>query len=104
MLEKRAYQAEPVRYDYVLTEKGRDFWSVLAAMTAWGDRWLATEAGPPIVLHHEACGHDTTAAVVCADCGEPLSADDTRMRRGPGFPERLAQRPDVQARFAPQEH
>ncbi|MDT7556111.1 MAG: hypothetical protein QOI68_581 [Pseudonocardiales bacterium] len=48
LLEKRAYQSEPVRYDYVLTEMGRDFYGVIAAMTRWGDRWLADEAGPGV--------------------------------------------------------
>jgi DNA-binding HxlR family transcriptional regulator len=99
LLEKVAYQSEPVRYDYVLTEKGRDFYGVLVAMTRWGDKWLAGEDGPPITVHHEACGHDTHAEVVCAHCAQPLTAADTRMRRGPGFPARLAQRPDVQQRF-----
>ena len=103
LLEKVAYQSEPVRYDYVLTEKGRDFYGVLVAMTRWGDKWLAGEDGPPITVHHEACGHDTHAEVVCAHCSEPLNADDTRMLRGPGFPPRLALRPDVQQRFEAQE-
>ncbi|WP_329055886.1 helix-turn-helix transcriptional regulator [Amycolatopsis sp. NBC_01488] len=103
LLEKVAYQVEPVRYDYVLTEKGRDFYPVLLAMTRWGDKWLAAEAGPPITVHHTACGHDTHAEIVCAECGEPMTPDDTRMRRGPGFPPRLARRPDVEARFARQE-
>jgi DNA-binding HxlR family transcriptional regulator len=74
LLEKRAYQAEPVRYDYVLTEKGADFYGVLAAMSRWGDRWLAGEAGPPVTLHHEICGQDTHAEVVCARCAEPLTS------------------------------
>ncbi len=99
LLEKVAYQSEPVRYDYVLTEKGRDFYGVLVAMTRWGDKWLADEDGSPITVHHEACGHDTHAEVVCAHCARPLTAADTRMRPGPGFPSRLAQRPDVQQRF-----
>ncbi|GHF76894.1 HxlR family transcriptional regulator [Amycolatopsis bartoniae] len=103
LLEKRAYQRDPVRYDYVLTEKGRDFFGVLAAMSAWGDKWLAAEAGPPVTLHHEECGHDTSAEVVCAQCGEPLTAEATRMRMGPGYPPKLAERPDVQRRFATQD-
>src|SRR5437870_2644809 len=61
LMEKRAYQTEPVRYDYVLTEKGRDFYPVIAAMARWGDRWLADEAGPPITYHHRPCGKDTQA-------------------------------------------
>ncbi|WP_236791513.1 helix-turn-helix domain-containing protein [Amycolatopsis sp. GM8] len=100
LLEKRPYQSEPVRYDYVLTEKGEDFFGVLAAMSRWGDRWLAGEEGEPVLLHHHACGHDTHAEVVCAQCGEPLAAADTTMRTGPGFPERLKQRPDVRRRFS----
>ncbi|TDP98188.1 winged helix-turn-helix transcriptional regulator [Labedaea rhizosphaerae] len=100
LLEKRLYQAEPRRYDYLLTEKGREFFGVLAAMTAWGDRWLADPAGPPITFHHKACGHDTHASVVCGHCGSPLRAEDTAWQMGPGFPEKLKQRPDVQRRFA----
>ncbi|MCD9874894.1 winged helix-turn-helix transcriptional regulator [Streptomyces guryensis] len=97
----------------MLTEKGRDYFGVLAAMSRWGDRWPAGEAGAPVVFHHGACGHDTEAEVVCAGCRvpgagcrvpraasrEPLRAEDTSMRMGPGYPERLRQRPDIQRRF-----
>jgi DNA-binding HxlR family transcriptional regulator len=100
LLEKRAYQHDPVRYDYVLTQKGRDFFGIIAAMAAWGDRWLADAAGPPVTLHHTACGQDTEARVVCACCQQPLRAEDTVMRMGPGYPPKLAERPEVAARFA----
>ncbi|WP_151475542.1 winged helix-turn-helix transcriptional regulator, partial [Streptomyces albicerus] len=100
LLEKRPYQTEPVRYDYVLTEKGRDFYGVLLVMNRWGDRWLAGEAGPPVAMHHEVCGEETHAEVVCAACGEPMTADNTRTRMGPGYPPHLAERPDVKERFA----
>lgn len=100
LLEKRLYQTEPRRYDYVLTDKGRDFFGVLAAMSRWGDRWLADEEGAPVTFHHEACGQDTHAEVVCAGCGEPMRAEDTSMRMGPGYPQRLKGRPEVRRRFA----
>ncbi|MER6273965.1 MULTISPECIES: winged helix-turn-helix transcriptional regulator [unclassified Streptomyces] len=99
ILEKRLYEAEPPRYDYVLTEKGRDLFAVLAAMSAWGDRWLAGERGVPVVFHHEACDHDTTPEVVCAQCRTPLRSEETSMRMGPGYPERLRERPDIRRRF-----
>lgn len=99
LLEKRPYQDEPRRYDYVLTEKGRDFFGVLAAISRWGDRWLAGEEGAPVAFHHDTCGHDTEAEVVCAVCREPLRAEDTSMRMGPGYPRRLSRRPDVRRRF-----
>ncbi len=100
LMEKRAYQNVPVRYDYVLTEKGRDFYGVLAAMNRWGDRWLSGEGGVPVVLHHDRCGHDTHPEVVCATCKEPLRSEEVSNRMGPGYPARLAERPDVQRRFS----
>ncbi|MCX5554562.1 helix-turn-helix domain-containing protein [Streptomyces sp. NBC_00038] len=99
LMEKKAYQQEPVRYDYVLTEKGRDFFGVLAAMNAWGNRWLSDEQGPPVVFHHDRCGHQGDAEVVCASCKEPMTAEDTHPRLGPGYPQHLAERPEIRSRF-----
>jgi DNA-binding HxlR family transcriptional regulator len=86
MLDRVQYQEKPARYEYFLTDKGRDFYPVLAAMIAWGDRWLSDEEGPPIVLRHSTCGRDTTAVVVCSECGDPIRAKDMRPRLGPGYP------------------
>ena len=86
MLDRVLNQEKPDRYEYVLTDKGRDFYPVLAAMIAWGDQWLSGEEGPPIVLRHKACGHDMSAKVVCSECGEPIQARDVRARLGPGYP------------------
>lgn len=88
LLERVRYQERPPRYEYRLTDQGRDFFPVIAAMMRWGDRWLAPEAGVPIVLHHNSCDHDTHAEVVCAHCREPLRHADVSVRLGPGFPER----------------
>ncbi|WP_037568617.1 winged helix-turn-helix transcriptional regulator [Phaeacidiphilus oryzae] len=100
LLERSPYQTDPVRHDYLLTEKGRDFYPVLLAMSGWGDRWLSGEQGPPIVHYHAACGQEAEAAVVCGHCGKPMTAENTVSRMGPGYPPRLAERPEVRARFA----
>ena len=36
IIERRAYQDSPARYEYVLTEKGRDLAPALAALRDWG--------------------------------------------------------------------
>jgi DNA-binding HxlR family transcriptional regulator len=100
LMVKQPYQDDPVRHDYVLTESGRDFFPVMLAMTTWGDRWLAGEGGRPIDVHHNACGHDTTAEVVCAHCHRPMQWSDTSMKLGSGYPPKLAARPDIRRRFA----
>ncbi len=84
LLDKVPYHERPLRHEYVLTEKGRDFFPVLAAMVRWGDRWLAGDKGPPVLLVHTTCGHETSAEVVCAVCGEPLVLGQVRARLGPG--------------------
>jgi DNA-binding HxlR family transcriptional regulator len=99
LLEKKLYDTNPRRYEYVLTEKGRDFWPVMLAMSAWGDRWLVGDEGHPVTIHHDTCGHDTHAEVVCAVCGEPLRAGETSMRMGPGYPEALKDWPTAPQRF-----
>jgi DNA-binding HxlR family transcriptional regulator len=85
ILERRRYQEAPPRYEYRLTDKGRDLWQVLAAMLAWGDRWLDGGRGAPVLLRHKGCGRITHAEPHCAECGEPLSARDVIAEPGPGF-------------------
>ncbi|WP_067825081.1 winged helix-turn-helix transcriptional regulator [Nocardia inohanensis] len=99
MLDRVQYQERPVRHEYLLTDQGREFFPVIAAMMAWGDRWLAPEAGAPVVLHHDACDHDTHAEVVCAHCREPLRQQDVSARLGPGFPPRLREKALATGRF-----
>jgi DNA-binding HxlR family transcriptional regulator len=100
LLERRRYQERPARHEYLLTEKGRDFLPVLAALMRWGDRWLDRGKGPPMVLRHAPCGAETHAEVVCAECRAPLALEDLGFDLGPGFPARLARRPEVRRRFA----
>jgi DNA-binding HxlR family transcriptional regulator len=84
VLERRQYSERPPRDEYVLTAKGLDLCGVLMAMTAWGDRYTAAEAGPPVLLRHAGCGQITTAELRCSCCGELLHAADIAHEPGPG--------------------
>ena len=84
MLERRPYSERPARYEYVLTRKGYEFVDVLMAMAAWGDRWTAGEAGPPVLRRHRTCGHVSQVELRCSVCGEPLHAADVDVEPGPG--------------------
>src|ERR1700742_1136036 len=55
VLERRPYDARP-RFEYHLTERGTELAEMLMVMARWGDRWLAGEAGPPVLYRHHACG------------------------------------------------
>lgn len=70
VLERRPYQQRPDRFDYVLTEAGRELIPPLLALMAWGDRWRSGRAGPPVVLRHH--DHPCRPIVVCEDCATPI--------------------------------
>jgi DNA-binding HxlR family transcriptional regulator len=77
ILERRQYSVHPARYEYRLTEAGRELYPVILTLMRWGDKHLGGDDGPPMVLEH-ACGHRLTATVVCEACGQPAEARTTR--------------------------
>lgn len=86
LLRRAQYQNSPARFEYRLTDKGREVYPILAAMAAWGDRWLVGPEGTPLVLHHTTCDHDMHAVVTCSECAEPLDVRELRATAGPGYP------------------
>jgi DNA-binding HxlR family transcriptional regulator len=85
ILEKRAYQERPPRYEYFLTEKGLDLWPILVGMLHWGDRHLSDE-GPPMLVRHKGCEGLIDDRGYCEECGRRLSARDAYTEYGPGAP------------------
>ena len=84
IVERHAYQRRPVRYDYRLTEAGRDLVPAILALTAWGDRWARPKEGRPILFVHKTCGHQFRPQVSCSQCGEPIRAEAVQANAGPG--------------------
>jgi len=85
ILERRAYQSNPERYEYFLTEKGLDLWPALIALLNWGDRHSPSPAGPPMLIVHKECGGPVSDRGICEECGKVLDARDARAVPGPGL-------------------
>lgn len=85
VLKKVAYQERPARYEYRLTDKGRDLYPVLLALTGWGDKWLDEGRGAPVVYQHKTCGHMTRPVMVCSECHEPVNPREMTPMAGPGL-------------------
>jgi DNA-binding HxlR family transcriptional regulator len=79
IFERRKYQNLPERFEYRLTEKGKDLYGPLAAMLRWGDRWLSRDE-PPLILTHQICGRDFVPTVICDHCRGALNAHDMSYR------------------------
>jgi len=81
LLERRPYRepGERTRFEYHLTEAGADFFPVLVALMAWGDRW---DGSARVALTHHDCGAPVRARVTC-DAGHevPVGEADLVVRR-----------------------
>jgi DNA-binding HxlR family transcriptional regulator len=81
LLEKRPYEEHPPRYEYRLTDKGRAFWDVLAAMWRFGIDWQWGDDDPPLVLRHRETGEEVRPLVVDERTGDPLDVRTLRVSR-----------------------
>jgi DNA-binding HxlR family transcriptional regulator len=90
ILERRPYQDRPPRFEYRLTEKGFDLYPTIVSLMQWGDRYLAAERGPAIVLEHKDCEHEVTPELACPHCGGHVDARAMRAHPGPGAIEESA--------------
>jgi len=82
LLEKRAYEVHPPRFEYILTEKGRAFYSVLAAMWRFGEDWLWEEGSKsPLQLYDRNTGKPIAPRVVDEKTGVPIDVRQIRVGR-----------------------
>lgn len=87
VVERVAYRepGQRRRHEYRLTPRGRDLTAILAALMAWGDRYLAGEPGPPVRLEHRGCGGEVTVALRCSE-GHPVAPGrELALRPGPAL-------------------
>lgn len=84
VLERRAYQDNPPRHEYRLTEKGLGLYPAVLALVHWGDTHYAGDAGPPLLHRHKACGHDFRSVLTCSACGDALDPRAVETHPGPG--------------------
>jgi DNA-binding HxlR family transcriptional regulator len=84
ILERRAYQESPPRYEYFLTQKGLDLWPALIALLHWGDRYSPNPGGPLRQIVHKECGGSVSERGICEGCGQVLTARDAKQVPGPG--------------------
>jgi DNA-binding HxlR family transcriptional regulator len=72
------------RYEYVLTEKGRDFFPTYLALKKWGDDWLAEPAAPQVVFNDRLSGRRIEYPELRNAEGKPLSLEDIEVVAGSG--------------------
>jgi DNA-binding HxlR family transcriptional regulator len=82
LLARRRYNKHPPRYEYVLTDRGRDFWPVLVALMTYGNRHFARE-GAAMQLAHAQTGKTVEPVLVDRASGALLDGEHYKLAPGP---------------------
>lgn len=82
MLERRQYSDRPPRFEYVLTDLGRDFRSIIVALNAWGNKHFAPE-GPSVMLVDRESGKQIDLGLVDRNTGKEISSREHVIVAGP---------------------
>ena len=82
ILERTAYSERPPRFEYQLTQKGRELAVPLIALMQWGDRHLSDQ--PPRVARRRADRSPVRAVFVAGD-HELVSPAELEVVPGPGL-------------------
>ncbi|GAA1289766.1 helix-turn-helix domain-containing protein [Pseudonocardia aurantiaca] len=82
LLEKKPYQTNPVRHEYVLTELGRSLRPVVVALAAWGNARL-DPAERSMILVDAMTGEEAEPVLVDRRTGRRVDGDDFVFTAGP---------------------
>lgn len=79
LLQRRQYNDHPPRYEYLLTDRGRDLRPVLLTLLQWGQRHAGMAGAAELVDIRS--GRPVRVALVDADSGEVIGAHHQIHRR-----------------------
>ena len=77
------YQEAPSRFEYVLTDCGRDLWQVLLTIWSWEATWVTGHSEPLPPMYHLDCGEEFSPVMCCRSCGLGADTRDVHGAFGP---------------------
>jgi DNA-binding HxlR family transcriptional regulator len=97
LVERRRYQVNPERFEYLLTRKGRQLAPLMPVLAQIGDSLEVSGApAPPMKFVNRKTGAEVRWSFVDQNTGEPINPADLAIEEGPGADDlvrwRLSQR------------
>jgi DNA-binding HxlR family transcriptional regulator len=83
LLDRRAYQSNPPRFEYLVTPRSRSLWPVLLSIWEWERHWVPDHTESLPAMRHVTCGGDFAPLLTCRSCGETASEKDVVAQWGP---------------------
>lgn len=93
LIERRVYSRRPVRHEYLLTRMGREFYPIIFALRAWGERWCKGANEPLAVrMTHRKCGSEVGLDGQCPTCHGIVPRSDMDAQPNPEWAEERRRR------------
>jgi len=73
VLRRERYSEKPARYEYRLTDRGKDLYPVLLSLIGWANRHVPSGGPPPFDLVSRETGRKVKPVLVDAKTGEPMN-------------------------------
>ncbi len=91
IIYKQRYQTRPIRYQYLLTERGKDFFPVLVTLFQWGNTHL-TEGAHSAELVDRRSGQPIQPLLIDALTQQPIALQHITLAAGPAAGEAMSRR------------
>ena len=91
MLDRTQYSEHPPRYEYRLTEAGRDFRTVILSMLAWGNRHFAEEGLSSMIVDIQT-GEIADPILIDRKTGRSIIGPDFKVAAGPAASDSMKKR------------
>lgn len=82
LLKKERYMEHPPRYEYILTECGKDFYPILGMLLAWSNHYFAQE-GVFVNLENIKTGQVAIPFIGDKNTGKEITLDEYKITAGP---------------------
>jgi DNA-binding HxlR family transcriptional regulator len=85
LIERRRYQVNPERFEYLLTLKGRQLAPMMPVLAQIGDRLgMSGASAPPMTFVNRKTGAEVRWGFFDQKTGEQVSPSDLQIKEGPG--------------------
>jgi len=75
IIEKVVYQEKPKRYEYKLTDIGKELKPVIVGLASWSERNITRE-DTPMSMVHKKCRTKVTAQIYCSSCDTTIVSSE----------------------------
>ncbi len=85
LIERRPYQANPERFEYLLTQKGWQIAPMMPVLAQIGDRLGVSGAdAPPMTFVNRKTGAEVRSSFIDQETGDVVNPADLEIKPGPG--------------------